>query len=373
MENYKEDYLGILDGMRGLMALWVYISHLEMASIGKIPPWGYGAVAVDVFMLLSGFLMAYHWKIRQVKFVFAKDQIWDFYVRRFFRIAPLYFLLLTFAYLGQDYFFAQRAYVKLQVPEPYAADPGAPQVTNSEKTLPNILSHYTFLYGFIPAYAANNILPDWSIGLEMQFYLFFPLLVFLLGRWGPLSTVTVGLGLAAVTNRYVGLYLQHGPLGNFPQPTLLLFKINIFIGGMCLALFYLNRKSHQGWPWLVWGLLSLSLVAVQVQVCAAFMVGMLYFDGERKELVNRWVSGKIAKFLGDTSYSVYLVHNLILFPVMGYLLRQPWFVNLGPKPKLLLAAAVVTVPVYAISLALYRWVELPGIAWGRRLLKKQST
>ena len=102
MNNYKEDYLGLLDGLRGFMAFWVFYGHVKMASIGKLPIWGSASLAVDGFMLLSGFLMAYHWNIRQSKFDLLKNQMNDFYIRRFFRIAPLYYVLLTVAFVGQD-------------------------------------------------------------------------------------------------------------------------------------------------------------------------------------------------------------------------------------------------------------------------------
>ena len=44
------------------------------------------------------------------------------------------------------------------------------------------MAHFTFLFGFIPRYAASTHIPDWSIGLEMQFYLFFPFIAILLIR-----------------------------------------------------------------------------------------------------------------------------------------------------------------------------------------------
>ena len=112
VENYKEDYLGILDGVRGLMAFCVLFNHLELICIGRqIHGSGLGARAVDVFMFLSGFLMAYHWHIREKKFNGFRNQSKDFYIRRFFRIAPLYYLLLTIALMGQKYFFSVKSYL----------------------------------------------------------------------------------------------------------------------------------------------------------------------------------------------------------------------------------------------------------------------
>jgi len=92
--NYKDDYVGFLDGLRGLLALWVLTYHLSMTVLAKPTPWGNGAVAVDIFMLLSGFLMAYHWELRKDRFTSFFSQTIDFWIRRFFRITPVYWTLL---------------------------------------------------------------------------------------------------------------------------------------------------------------------------------------------------------------------------------------------------------------------------------------
>jgi len=64
----QKDHIGFLDLARGFLAFWVYYAHLKMASIGKDVIWGSPALAVDGFMLLSGFLMAYHWVLREDSF-----------------------------------------------------------------------------------------------------------------------------------------------------------------------------------------------------------------------------------------------------------------------------------------------------------------
>jgi len=161
--NYKEDYLGFLDGLRGLLAFWVFFYHLQMACIGKSTPWGSGATAVDIFMLLSGFLMAYHWYLRRERFLDFKNQTIDFYIRRFFRIAPLYYILLTAAFLGQNYLFEMRDYIKTIVPPPLVVDTKEGiRVFHESVNVPNVIAHYSFLFGFIPKYSDSNMLPDWK-------------------------------------------------------------------------------------------------------------------------------------------------------------------------------------------------------------------
>jgi peptidoglycan/LPS O-acetylase OafA/YrhL len=168
----KDNHIAILDGLRGAMAFWVFYGHLKIFYLGSPPRFGHPAQAVDVFMFLSGFLMTYHWLGRQSRFDGAIHQTWDFYIRRFFRIAPVYYILFTIAYAGQKYFVSagHRAAQMLS---------GAPGSFSEAATRPETQSwlsailHYTFLFGFFPHFVSNNALPDWSIGLEMQFYAFF--------------------------------------------------------------------------------------------------------------------------------------------------------------------------------------------------------
>lgn len=370
MENYKEDYIGILDALRGLMALWVFFGHLEWACIRKSPPWGTPLYAVFVFMLLSGFLMAYHWHMRREKFANFHSQTKDFYVRRFFRIAPLYYVLLTIALLWQPQYGAAYKFVDSAVsPTGSVSTSAHHSVSNYARTLPSILSHYTFLFGFIPQYADNNALPDWSIGLEMQFYLIFPFLMIALFRYGPFSVAMASVIIAVLTNKLVGLNDVQGRLGTYPMPSLILFEINIFLAGMCLAFAYIYRDQRRCIYWLVAGGVALIHMVFQVKIFAFIIIFLLMFDVDRRELLTRSATSRVARFLADTSYSVYLLHFLILWPVLYLLFHQAWFVHLGPYSKVGISFALISIPVYGVSYLLFKFIELPGIKLGRNILQ----
>ena len=367
-ENYKEDYLGFLDGIRGVLAFWVFFSHLQMACTGTSPPWGSGAIAVDIFMLLSGFLMAYHWRIRENRFNGFKTQTIDFYLRRFFRIAPLYYVLLLVALIGQDYFAEMKDYLKATVPPPWQGNANPMQ----EVDISNVFMHYTFLFGFIPKYANSNILPDWSIGLEMQFYLLFPFIVLAVSRFGAFSVVFILIVISFATNKLFGLYLSPGMLGNFPQPSLILFKINIFAAGMAVAFIYLNRKTVTVVPWVILGALCLYNAVPQVWAATLFIVFMLNFNQDKTEIFGRLMSSRLFGFLGDTSYSVYLSHLLIITPVLYMLFHNEWFMSLHMYSRLLVALIVTGIPIYLLSYMLFRLIELRGIRFGRKTLQRMK-
>ena len=370
-----KDHLAILDGLRGFLAFWVFFAHFELSCIGKIPPWGPGGAAVDVFMLLSGFLMAYHWHMRQERFDTFKSQVFDFYVRRFFRIAPLYYILLIAAFLGYNYYAEMSRYLNYLVPVPWAAqiqDQVYTPYVNKDIGIFNIIAHYTFVFGFIPKYISTNALPDWSIALEMQFYVIFPFLMILIGRIGPFTTAFILVVISYMTNNLIGLYSVDGPLGNFPQPSFILFKINVFMAGISLSYAYIYRNSVKCVSWIMLIVLSLAYTANHVLVVSLFILFLLNFDVEKKELINKFASSRFVKFFGDTSYSVYLVHIMIYLPILNELFKYSWFMNLNEYLRLIVGFVICAIPVYTLAYFLYRNVEIRGINIGRNILRTKK-
>jgi peptidoglycan/LPS O-acetylase OafA/YrhL len=76
---------------------------------------------------------------------------------------------------------------------------------------------------------------------------------------------------------------------------------------------------------------------------------------------------KVAVFLGDTSYSVYLVHNLILTPVCFWLVQQQFFSHMPSLFRFLLSFAIIAPLVYLSSYFIMIAIERPCIGLGRRL------
>jgi len=356
-DTFRDDHIGILDGLRGAMAFWVFYGHLQIACLGTVPRFGHPANAVDVFMFLSGFLMTYHWLARERKFQSGVRQSVDFYTRRFFRIAPLYYLVFTVAFLGRNYFF--------QVTHPGAT---AADVAGQGRHAVDALAHYSFLFGAFPKYVSNNILPDWSIGLEMQFYLFFPLLLLAALRLGSLTTIGLTVVVTYVTNHLFSLYDNPARvLGNFPQPGLLFFKLDIFMAGICLAYHYRDRANVRSLYWLLLGCICLLRTSVQVKGIIFGTMCLIHFDQRANDFAHRLLTSALGKFAGDTSYSVYLVHVLILYPVLSAFQATSWYPRLPDWKQLALCLVAVTLPLYSLAALLHRLVETPGIALGRRV------
>lgn len=362
-----------LDGLRGLASLWVLLSHIQILSGARsVPVLSWGELAVDLFMLLSGFLMTHNYLARK------HSEPWDsprticqFWLRRFFRIAPLYYLLLAVALV----FAPQLGEFRHEIARLWPATATTPD-RYLDQSLENILMHVSFAFGFSPSFAFHTPLPDWSIGLEMQFYLLFPLIMLLMELLSPLvaSVLLIGtcLGIRVLFRDFF-----HA----FPMPAFLAIKFYVFLIGMWIAQSRAERSMRMGMAIgvglaLAWIVFERSNIAV---ARVPMVIGMFYLmnDGtlpgsasiaRATVRVRDFLSNKTAMFMGQTSYSVYLLHLLIVLPVAGALTRLEAYASL-PSPARFAVVAAIALPVsYAIGWALYHLIEKQGIQLGKQIL-----
>jgi peptidoglycan/LPS O-acetylase OafA/YrhL len=362
----KEHYQPYLDGVRGAMAMWVFVYHAAMAcgfTTSLIPP---GTVAVDVFMFLSGLLMTRNFLARkEAEPLGSASTILKFMIRRFFRIAPLYYplLLVAFVFWAQYAHFWQEAHAAFPPPWTDLQDP-----PHREPTLANVLAHVSFLFGVLPQYAANNALPDWSLSLEMQFYAAIPFILLLARRVG-LTVVTLAfIVIQFLTNRYTGL------LELWPLPSMLPFKINCFMAGVLMAA-YLECRSLTV---LVLMFVTIFFEQHYLFKCAALFCFLAMSDS-RETALERMVgfgkqilSGPTWRFFGEISYAVYLTHSLVLAPLLFLLLKIDAYQNMPPVVRFAILFGAATMVVVPSSFALHRGIELPGIELGRRLARSAT-
>lgn len=161
MSNIHQDShparLRTFDFLRGLAMLGVIVVHTSGSFPSQINAIdflaGLGRFGVQLFYFISALTMCYMWKQREGE----NNPVKNFYIRRFFRIAPLFWIAIPVYLLINGY---EKNY-------------WAPEGINNLQ----IFLTATFLHGFWPN-SINSVVPGgWSIAVEMTFYALFPFFI----------------------------------------------------------------------------------------------------------------------------------------------------------------------------------------------------
>ncbi|BAK11569.1 putative membrane-bound transacylase BcsY [Pantoea ananatis AJ13355] len=240
----------------------------------------------------------------------------------------------------------------------------------------NVLTHLSFLFGVLPAYGFNTTLPDWSIGLEMQFYLLFPFMMLAVMRFGYATALLSMMALSCA-----GRYLLPDYYEAFEMPSMILIKLNMFISGMLLAE-AVRRKSLLYVLFALAGpavsvLIGLGAIKLQVMLEAFMIIGMAAVLWQYQEsslmaklirIPRKVLNNRLSTWLGDVSFSVYLLHLLIVIPAIALLLNQTDIEYQNDLTRFLIVCAVSIPVTYALASLLFNCVEKPGIKLGKKFL-----
>jgi peptidoglycan/LPS O-acetylase OafA/YrhL len=348
--------------------------HVSILSGANIPVISWGALGVDLFILLSGFLMVHQSEERKHSEPWSEYRTFaHFWTRRFFRIAPLYYVLLTASFTAAPILSRSRIFIGEHYQGTFTNG-----LRYTDASLANVLTHFTFAFGFLPHYAFQTALPDWSIGLEMQFYLGFPLFMLFVSRFGYAWLVACILALdIALYAAFPAFY------GSFLMPSFLPLKINLFLLGMLIAAAFHHTLSvaasaffvvlpfvplfiarHQG---------GLGIVADILLAAALYALTQNYQILRSALKPLRWLlNSRPCQYLGKISYSVYLLHLLLVLPISATLLRLSWVTSLSRIPRFCIVFSASALFVLPLSSLLYRYIEKPGVALGNRLLRRAN-
>jgi peptidoglycan/LPS O-acetylase OafA/YrhL len=355
MKHIKE-----FDGLRGLLALWVFAAHaLELG------PWASWAghvqpnLAVDVFIILSGFVI-FH-------LLSTGEDYRTFITRRWFRLFPVFAVCFLFSLV---------LFAWLHVNDVVAFGiPYSPHVTG------HLLAHATMLHGAVPAWllpdAARAILvPAWSISLEWQFYLVAPLLFALAVR----PNWKLGLVLVAI----VGFRVFHDvapaavkPYLRFDMAAILPLRLEFFavgVGSYGLWRWLSERERPLQIPPLCWALFLPVLLLVArrspaVGLWLLLLVALILAQfGSRPEWFQRATAPlRLApvQTLGKWSYCLYLLH-LPMLVLTREVIRAAAPEMAGSALQLTLLGLGLVASLLG-AWVLHRAVEWPMMQLGKRL------
>jgi peptidoglycan/LPS O-acetylase OafA/YrhL len=362
--------VGFLDGIRGMAALWVMTGHILLAYDMHLPFATWVSLPVDAFIIVSGFLMVHQTRARESREPFERFGSWLlFWLRRCFRIAPLYYAILVIVLAFSQY---QRGF---DLAFEYPTWGGIR--TEHEAFAVNVLNHVTFAFGLFPKFQRAVPIPDWSISLEMQFYALFPLMMMIGSRLGWLKFVSI-VAAACITIGFVfSSFLQQ-----FTLPSILILKINVFLAGMLIALAshdLTNRISYLlaalalvALP--IWGSENFEMDIYRAMICLGIS-GLAFSYSIKNTPILSPLLATTAETLGkqpmvllaDLSYGVYLIH----FPILALwiLVAAPGRLLSGAN-SVLVALLSVTVTTYLLAWLAHHLLEQPAINFGRRIIER---
>jgi peptidoglycan/LPS O-acetylase OafA/YrhL len=308
-KNISLKYIPELDGLRAIAAFGVMFFHLH------IPGFSLGWSGVYLFFVLSGFLIT-------TILIDSKDKpnyFFRFYSRRSLRILPIYYITLLLALVVA---LTQRQSIRdFPLYLIYLQN--------------NILGWKQWSVNF-PAFMNHT----WSLAVETQFYLVYPLLIFylkekyllicslviiilsflfrvlffivfpgnpnLLFAISPtaIDSLTIGAILAIVTKRKNILQSQEAQ--NNTQLNLMLFTLTILIAIIA------KTGINNYWSPSLWGRLPVNLFTISV--ISTFFALLISYIISTKTVINTILKLPILNHLGKISYGLYLYH----FPVFSF-------------------------------------------------------
>lgn len=324
-------YFPNLNSIRFIAALAVMIHHIEMTKhwfgqpniytnsfIGGV----FGQLGIILFFVLSGFLITYLLLFEQQQT--GRISVKNFYIRRILRIWPLYYLIIALGLfiLPHIDFFNVPGY--------------SPEI--KEHFLTKVIMFFTFfpdvvysIYRHVP-YAEQS----WSVGVEEQFYVLWPLLMVLVVKKNKtLGMLLKVIGFYTVVKLVVIYYYVKYP-GNVVANDMFQFWNNFCIDCMAIGgvaaylLFYkkekvlavLYNKYLQIALYLVIGYITVRGITIPYFTyefyAIMFAVLILNLSSNKKTVLN--FEYKPISYLGKISYGLYMYHNIMLVIAMKLVL-----------------------------------------------------
>ena len=341
-----------IDGLRGIAILAVFFHHACYASLGSVVAAGwspaiqtleraakYGDTGVDLFFVVSGFLITSILLLDRNSRTYYRD----FYWRRLLRIGPVLFAALAVTVILGEYRFA--------------------------------LVSLLFLANFGYQLHAAGTAPFWSLAIEEQFYLIWPTAVREI-KISVLRHLSIAIIVVTVILRYCFAFNGHNnyhltflridtlAMGSLiaillPEPTrqpVLSAKLGATFscGILCLA----SSATCGNWATLASRELGVGLV------CASIVAVSVFFTGHRLLGLLRW---RLLAFFAQTSYAFYLFHSFV-FHIYDRYFGIP---TVGNEQKYWIRLMALMLGSLAVA-CLSRWaIELPALRLRSRLPRRR--
>lgn len=349
-----------LTGIRGIAAIWVVGFHAALL-IGLQPGsltynfFTAGWVGVDLFFLLSGFMLMHAHRLDFAELQVAN--IRDFAVARLMRVYPLSLVVLLLI-------------VALIVADPSFA---AHYRNSAEGNLSLVSFILTVLLAtrWLPHQGSWNE-PVWSLSAEIVGYVMFPVLAWIIGR-----ITSQKLAFCSAASLIASVIILQILVGRFGQNNLgfqgaLVRMAGFFTAGICLrqaAGLVRGEHASVSTSTAIGAVLAIVLLPFVpfgpglMPVPFAALIFALFFQ---RDVIGRLLSSRVAMFMGKISFPLYLLHVMPL-GAFHYHARNMMLSGQTYAAALLL----VIVALVAASWVLHTWVERPAHQLARRAARSR--
>ncbi|MFZ0593692.1 MAG: acyltransferase [Bryobacteraceae bacterium] len=391
-EPNNKSRLQSMEGLRGFAIFLVFLCHYQDIILRNLPTGPFltrigmgvmeaGGTGVDLFFVLSGMLI--------YRAVLKPDLNYKrFMARRIERIYPAFIALFVF-YVAADGLLSLR---------PHAAPYGVRIPSGILPAAGYLLANLLFLPGLFPIQPLMNV--AWSLSYEWFFYLLLPLAIFVTGmtRWRPKTRIVLFFALSAV---FLGSSLMFPAVFFMSSNPIRAshIKLIMFLSGMIISDLMLAGVDHTR-RWLDWIALALLVggllvpfaigysgfrelptgphVARTEAVISGFLFAgyglMVFCTLAGQHFFNRIFRAAPIRWLGNMSYSFYLIHGVPMHAVALFVAR-PAITNL-PHGQLVLFIAILLPVTFvitaAVSTALFMLVEKPFSLKVKRAVKSAN-
>lgn len=364
MDNKKLDYI---DAIRGIAATGIIVHHTprEYLSEPVNAVLLLGAGGVPLFFILSAYTLFLSFDKRSEN---ELNPVRNYFIRRFFRIAPLFYILI-------GYFLWEKNYTGIEVP------------------FQAILANFSFTFGLHPVYISAIVPNGWTIGTEMLFYLIMPL-IFIWVRnirdalYFLIFTIIVSKLICYSVAHFLPFYISPEITASTDWTNFMYMylpaQIPVFaIGVLLFFIIKLLTKDVElrsdfkplGLPLLI--LCTMLLIdggldkvssdgLIPDFVITAFIVFVPFILSLHLIRFRVLVNG-LTVYLGKISYSLYLTHAIVIHWLTKVV--PPFVLGTGLLNYTFFFLLIFVFTVFLASITYYL-IEKPGMDFGRFLIAK---
>jgi len=355
VEPKKYEYIDSLRGIAVSLVVLVHVAYIYDNQVIQFLPdlvhqfFRNGQLGVQLFFIASALTLTMSWNNR----LSETKKVKKFFIRRFFRIAPLFYLAIIYftfdIFLGFDF----------------------SSIDFSNVPLKKMITSFLFINGLFPTHINGYVPGGWSITVEFMFYAMAP---FLFTKIKNINTSIAFVLLSLLVSYFVNTYF----IGSFTNHEEFLYysiisQLPVFSLGI-LCYWIINYKddtiSRKNLVLLAFTLFIFCYLTIPYHFLYSLIFAVIVIIQSKNPI--KLLSNRILAKIGKVSFSMYLVH----FAVLSVLDRVDWANMLSATNTvntlgyIILTYIVVFICSYIISNLTYKFIEIPGMNFGKKLVKK---